>query len=94
MGTVDQDVASLYGFSTYVEMCCIVKAVFILVIYNASKNMCCPFVSDIGILNGLNIQISKPTSRGLLAMGETRLYGFPTYHQGTVCQRTTCLYGL
>ena len=49
METVDQDVASLYGFSTYVEMCCIVKAVFILLIYNASKNMCCTFVSDIGI---------------------------------------------
>ena len=45
-----------------------------------------PFVSVIGISNWFKYQISKPTSRGLLAKGETCLYSFPTYLQRTVGQ--------
>ena len=84
----------MYGFWTYLGMCFIAKAVFILAIYNASKPCFDPFVSDIGNSNWFKYQISEPTSRGLLTRGATCLNGFPTYLQGTVCRDRACLYGL
>ena len=54
----------------------------------------CPFVSDIGNSYCFKYQISEPSSRGLLASGETCLYSFLTYLQGTVCLGATCLYDL
>ena len=75
-------------------MCCVAKAVFILAIYNGSKPCFCPFVSDIGNSIWFKHQISKHTSRGLLARGEICLYSFPTYLQGTACWGAICLYGL
>ena len=90
-GLLVRDAAFLCGFWTYLGMCCIAKSVFILAINNGSKPCFCPLVSDIGISNWFKYQISKPTSRGMLAKGETCLYGFQICLQGPVCQGATCL---
>ena len=72
--------ACLYGFQTYLQGTVCWRCSLLIRFPNLPAGDC---LLKVQLVN----TVSKPTCRGLSAVGAACLYGFQTYQQGTVCWR-------